>query len=114
MFSFLRRRLKRYPQSTAVYQSVLWKLHLFYGLRARRDGPHPGSTHTSRGICGCRANIGWYTCLAHSVGKRVIAVEPQRQNLDCLYASLRANRCTDTEVYPLGVRDQHGMSKSEG
>ena len=30
------------------------------------------------------ANIGYYTCLACSLGKKVLAFEPQQQNLACL------------------------------
>lgn len=55
------------------------------------------------------ANIGLYTCLARSVGRYAIAIEPQPQNLDCLYANLSANGWTDTEVYPLGLSDQIGL-----
>lgn len=56
------------------------------------------------------ANIGLYTCLARSEGKYAIAVEPQPRNLECLYASLSLNGWTDTEVYPLGLRDRHGLA----
>jgi len=55
------------------------------------------------------ANIGLYTCLARSEGKYAIAVEPQPRNLECLYASFSLNRWTDTEVYPLGLGDRHGL-----
>ena len=34
------------------------------------------------------ANIGYYTCIARSLGKYVVAFEPQVQNLECLYANL--------------------------
>lgn len=49
------------------------------------------------------ANVGYYTCIARTLGKHVIAVEPQPQNLDCLYANLRNNHWQDTEVFPLGL-----------
>lgn len=55
------------------------------------------------------ANIGLYTCLARSVGRYAIAIEPQPRNLECLYANLTANGWLDTEVYPLGVSDQPGL-----
>jgi len=55
------------------------------------------------------ANIGFYTCLARSEGKHAIAVEPQARNLECLYASFSLNGWMDTEVYPLGVGDRHGL-----
>jgi hypothetical protein len=33
------------------------------------------------------ANIGFYMCLARYLGKYVVAIEPQPQNLNCLYAN---------------------------
>ncbi len=56
------------------------------------------------------ANIGLYTCLARSEGKYVVAIEPQPQNLACLYASLSLNNWTDTEVYPLGLGASYGLA----
>ncbi len=55
------------------------------------------------------ANVGYYTCLALSLGKYVVAVEPQRQNLECLYANLSNNGWTDAEVFPLGVSSKPGV-----
>ncbi len=55
------------------------------------------------------ANIGMYTCLARSLGKYAIAVEPQPRNLDYLYVNLITNNWADTEVYPLGLNDQPGL-----
>lgn len=55
------------------------------------------------------ANIGFYTCLAHSLGKYVVAIEPQPQNLDCLYANLSNNNCNNNEVFPLGLSDKPGL-----
>jgi FkbM family methyltransferase len=55
------------------------------------------------------ANIGLYTCVARSEGKYAIAVEPQPRNLECLYAGLSLNGWTDTEVYPVGLGDRHGV-----
>ncbi len=55
------------------------------------------------------ANIGLYTCMARSEGKYAIAIEPQPQNLECLYAGLSLNGWTDTEVYPLGLGDKYGV-----
>jgi len=55
------------------------------------------------------ANIGFYTCIARSSGKQVIAVEPLRRNLDYLYVNLAANRWNDIEVYPVGLSDRPGL-----
>lgn len=55
------------------------------------------------------ANIGYYSCLALSLGKYVVAVEPQPQNLECLYTNLKDNGWADTEVYPLGLSNKPGL-----
>ena len=55
------------------------------------------------------ANIGVYTSIACSLGKHVIAIEPQPQNLECLYANLISNNWQNAEVFPLGVSDQPGL-----
>lgn len=52
------------------------------------------------------ANIGFYTCIACSLGKHVIAIEPQPQNLNCLYANLNNNNWQNTEVFPLGLSNR--------
>ncbi len=55
------------------------------------------------------ANIGLYTCLARSLGKHTIAIEPQVKNLRFLYANLIENAYRDVEVYPIGLSDQIGL-----
>src|SRR4030042_5248587 len=53
------------------------------------------------------ANIGLYTCIACSLGKYVLAVEPQSQNLECLYANIKYNNWQkSTEVFPLGLSNE--------
>jgi FkbM family methyltransferase len=52
------------------------------------------------------ANIGLYTCIARSLGKYVVAIEPQPQNLCCLYANLNNNNWQNTEVFPLGLSNK--------
>lgn len=49
------------------------------------------------------ANIGFYTCLACSLEKYVIAIEPQTLNLKCLYENLTINQCQNVEVFPIGL-----------
>ena len=63
------------------------------------------------------ANVGYYTCLALSQGKRVVAFEPQPRNVDILLRNLRANGWGDgVEVHALalgaraGVLDLYGAS----
>ena len=55
------------------------------------------------------ANIGLYTCIARSLGKHAVAVEPQPQNLDCLYSNLINNNWQDTEVFPLALSNKPGL-----
>ena len=55
------------------------------------------------------ANIGFYTCLARSTNKHVIAIEPLQQNLNHLYANLNTNHWNDVEVYPVGLSDRPGL-----
>lgn len=55
------------------------------------------------------ANIGYYSCLAKSLGKYVVAVEPQPLNLECLYTNMNDNGWQDTEIYPLGLSNKPGL-----
>lgn len=56
------------------------------------------------------ANLGYYTCLAAKNGKRVIAFEPQQQNLRCLMRNLVANDIQEeVEVFPLALSDKPGL-----
>jgi FkbM family methyltransferase len=60
------------------------------------------------------ANIGLYACLARSMGKHVVAVEPLRRNLDYLYANLEANGWDDVEVFPVGLASAPGTATLYG
>lgn len=56
------------------------------------------------------ANVGYFTCLACSMGKRVIAVEPLSSNLRYLYENLQANGWNNgVEIYPVGLADKPGL-----
>lgn len=56
------------------------------------------------------ANLGYYTCLASRHGKRVIAFEPQQQNLKCLMQNLMTNGYQDqVEIFPLALSDKPGL-----
>jgi FkbM family methyltransferase len=65
--------------------------------------------HTTDVFVDVGANIGYYTCLACSLSKYVVAFEPQPQNLECLYANLRSNGWSDIEVFPLGLSHSPGL-----
>jgi FkbM family methyltransferase len=60
------------------------------------------------------ANVGYYTCLARSLNRTVIAVEPLLQNLQFLYANLEANGWRDVEVHPLGLSAAPGLAVLHG
>jgi tRNA G37 N-methylase Trm5 len=55
------------------------------------------------------ANIGYFSCLARSLGKRVVAVEPLAENLDYLFRNLLLNGFDDVEVFPLGLAERPGL-----
>jgi FkbM family methyltransferase len=54
------------------------------------------------------ANIGFYTFLARSMGKQVVAVEPQPRNLECLRLGVRSNGWDDIEIAAVAVADFEG------
>jgi FkbM family methyltransferase len=54
------------------------------------------------------ANIGYYTALAKSLGKPVVAVEPQPKNLSLLCKMLLVNGWQATEVIPTAVSNKVG------
>ncbi len=60
------------------------------------------------------ANIGFYSCLARSLGKYAVVIEPQEQNLRYVYANLLANGWSDAEVFPLGLSGQPGIQTLYG
>ena len=56
------------------------------------------------------ANLGYYTCLALQHGKRVVAFEPQQQNLQCLFQNLKSNGWEQrAEVFPVALSDRPGL-----
>jgi FkbM family methyltransferase len=60
------------------------------------------------------ANVGFYSCLAASRGKRTVAFEPSARNLNYLYRNLWDNHLLDVEVFPLGLGKQPGISRMYG
>lgn len=61
------------------------------------------------------ANVGYFTCLACSLGKQVIAVEPLWSNLQYLYENLHANGWSHgIEIYPVGLADKPGLARLYG
>lgn len=61
------------------------------------------------------ANYGYFTCMACSLGKHVIAVEPLAGNLRYLYANLHINGWgAGVEIYPVGLADKPGLASLYG
>ena len=60
------------------------------------------------------ANVGFYSCLAASLGKRVLAFEPLAANLAVLYENLLANGFDSVEVFPIGLSDVPGLKPMFG
>jgi len=60
------------------------------------------------------ANVGLYTCLARSLGRRAIAVEPLPANLRLLRANLAANGWSDTDVAEVGLAQNEGSAELFG
>jgi len=64
------------------------------------------------------ANIGFYSCLALQLGKKVIAIEPKRANLnlDLLFENLAINGWVngECEVHPYALSDNTGILKLYG
>jgi len=56
------------------------------------------------------ANIGYYCCIALSLGKKVIAFEPIPLNLFSLYRNITANGWGDIEIFPLALGNRHGVT----
>jgi FkbM family methyltransferase len=56
------------------------------------------------------ANIGYYSCMVRAMNKKVISVEPLRENLNQLYKNLLVNEWTDVEVLPIGLSSQPGLA----
>jgi len=60
------------------------------------------------------ANIGYYTCLARSLGVRSIAVEPLVENQRYLYANILENGWDDVEVWPLALSSKPRLAELYG
>ena len=55
------------------------------------------------------ANVGFYSCLAATRGKQVVAVEPLPRNLEFLYRNLEYNGISNVEVFPMALSDKSGV-----
>ena len=62
------------------------------------------------------ANVGLYACMIAAIGKRVVAIEPLRQNLDVLSQNVSLNPALQPliEIVPSGVSDHVGSATIYG
>ena len=61
------------------------------------------------------ANIGYYCCIAASMGKKVVACEPIALNLQYLIKNIEANHWSDrVEIFPLALNDKSGAVRIYG
>jgi FkbM family methyltransferase len=56
------------------------------------------------------ANVGYFSCIARFMNKKVIAVEPLWHNLQYIYNNIHINNWSDVEVYPIGLSDKPGLA----
>ena len=56
------------------------------------------------------ANVGYFSLIARSLNKKVVAVEPLWNNLQFIYHNLSVNDWLDVEVFPVGLADRPGVS----
>jgi FkbM family methyltransferase len=134
--SALKRELaRRWPRAAAAYHAFRQPSiaagtagsrtpdgFLFAGPEAMRSGRfEPEETAVVRRLAGdyrvfidVGANVGYFTCLARSLGYRVVALEPSAQNLDVLYGNLLMNGWRDVEVLPVGAGAEPGLATLYG
>jgi FkbM family methyltransferase len=60
------------------------------------------------------ANIGYFTCLARSMGKPVVAIEPLQYNLKLLLENIEINNGESVEVFPLALSAKAGVLRLFG
>lgn len=130
----LRGRLRRIPVAAYLYHRLRESLSSLsaagdtpYGFRLagnaamRAGGFEQEEVELVRDLLGERdalidvgANVGLYTCLARSLGRRAVAVEPHPANLRVLRSNLAANGWGDTEIIAVGLSDAPGEAELLG
>jgi len=60
------------------------------------------------------ANIGYYCCHALSMGKKVIAFEPDQKNVRYLCKNIKTNGWSGAEIYPLALSDSVSILEMYG
>lgn len=130
MIGPLKRLVERYPSVAGLYRFVRDQramarsrpAHLPLGFTLRGNEAMAAGTfeqnevdllrrllEASDAFVDVGANVGYYTALARASGRRVIAVEPLRQNLDYLYLNMMDNGWADVEVHPMALGSESGL-----
>ncbi len=73
-----------------------------------------GQCETCDVVIDIGANVGFYTCLSASRGKRVVSFEPALRNLKFLYRNLWSNGFAAVEVLPVGLGREPGLKPIYG
>ncbi len=60
------------------------------------------------------ANIGYFSCLARSLNKQVVAIEPLNYNVDKLLTNIEINSGPSAEVYPVALSSELGVLQLYG
>lgn len=101
------RRLKPYKTSYG------FKLYGDANLDSSREASHEIETveallKQGAALVDIGANVGLFSCYAHSRGTPVLAVEPQPRNVQLLLRNLSINKF-DVEVLPIALADKVGV-----
>ena len=131
----LRSRLRNVPAAAWMYHRIREALRPLrepvtatpYGFRMAANAQMRAGTFEAEEVALVRglladcttlidvgANIGLYTCLARSMGRGALAVEPSPANVRRLRANLAANGWSDTEVVAKGLSQSPGRAELYG
>lgn len=124
MISKFRPLIEYFPSVARFYRSMrdlaIFKLSkskktplgfLFMGHRDMEDGKFEvvetrllqDEMRKSDVLIDVGANVGYYTCIACQMGKKVLAFEPLQNNLKYAYKNLMLNQWDNIELYPIGL-----------
>lgn len=109
-----RRDARMWRDQPAIDTGLGFSLKGEQGIVASRD--EEGETAAMRDLLNhadvmidVGANVGFFTCLAATMGKHVLAIEPSAHNLRNLYANVRDNDLSGVEIFPVALSDHPGI-----
>ena len=106
---------RKTPQVTPFgFKLVSEKFMNFYELEEDERVILQKYLHSTDLFIDIGANVGFYSCLAASVGVPTVCFEPVVQNLRTLYRNLRLNNVKECEVWPIGLSDRPGLLELYG